>query len=90
MNKRLIMLVLALTLMTSGVYAQTLTTSDITYVKAIRAIKDLKKQIQVKEIEKIDALNVVRIQHDADLDALRVQLETQAVKIGLTLDDIKD
>lgn len=88
--RQLVIIALVLGLMVGTGYAQTMTTDDIVYVQAIRAIKDLKKQIQVKEIERQDALNVVKTQYKTDIQALRQQLKTLAQSIGLTLGDVED
>lgn len=87
--RKLITLVLLLGLMAPVSYAA-LNTAEEKYVRAVISIKDLKKQIQVKEIERVDAINAARAPYDTDIATLTAQLKTAAESIGLDLDDVEN
>lgn len=72
--RKLIMVLIILGVMTSVGYAQTMTKDDINYVKILRSTQSLKKQIEAKEVERVDAINVVKIQYKTELDNLESQL----------------
>ena len=72
--KKFILMLLVFGLATSA-QAQTMTKSDINYVKKIRQIKKLEKQIDTKSEEMRVALSTLRTTLKTDINTLKLQLD---------------
>ncbi len=85
--KKILPFALMFVLFVTASHAQ-LTTDENIWVKAQRNIQILKKQIKNKQIKKVDAINVVKVQYNDEIKTLRQQLKSELQLIGMTIDDL--
>ena len=73
--RKIILAILIVILISSVSFAQTLTPDDKTYIKKVRLIRQLEKQIDIKQEEMRIAVSALKTTFKADIQAINLQIQ---------------